>query len=65
MIDVEWKEEVTEVKKGIFEFFKEHFSSSNNRRPKIRSDYVRRKLQMVENGDAYKSLYGRKGRRGY
>lgn len=49
IIDNVWREEVQEVKEGIYNFFKEHYTSRVVPRPSLRADFAAKTMSTVEN----------------
>lgn len=45
-----WCEEVEEVKKGLFNHFRQHFSKENMFRPRLESDFVSKFISQTDNG---------------
>lgn len=48
-LDGVWCDEVEEVKKGVFEFFKKHFQKEEIRRPSLDKDFFTRRISEADN----------------
>lgn len=48
-VNGEWKEEVTEVKKGVFDYFSSHYKSKELSRPSLARDFTNRAVSLEEN----------------